>query len=133
MLAGHRIGRRNRARQLAGLWRSYRQDGDDRTSRPVPTAMRRGSAFALRTASAGFEWGKTRPLMFFQKSAEFGVLSSEGHLCVIHTSMVILTMTPLQLLLGSGLRITRLSPTRSRVEQGHQANVCLVNGQPGGV
>jgi hypothetical protein len=59
-------------------------------------AVRRGSTRALRTASAGLEWGKTCPLMLFQQSAEFGVLRSEGSLCVVHTAMVILTMTPLQ-------------------------------------
>jgi len=32
--------------------------------------------------------------MFFQESAEFGVLRCEGSLCVVHTAMVILAMTP---------------------------------------
>jgi hypothetical protein len=85
-----------RAALLAGLLGTYCQDGSDRTSGPVPMAMRLGSTRALRTASAGLEWGKTCPLMLFQQSAEFGVLRSEGSLCVVHTAMVILTMTPLQ-------------------------------------
>ena len=59
-------------------------------------AMRRGSTRALRTASAGLEWGKACPLMLFQQSAEFGVLRSEGSLCVIHTAMVVLALTVLQ-------------------------------------
>jgi hypothetical protein len=32
--------------------------------------------------------------MFFQKSAEFGVLRWQVSLCVVHTAMVILTMRP---------------------------------------
>jgi hypothetical protein len=38
--------------------------------------------------------------MFLQKSAEFHVLRSERSLCVVHTAIVILTMTPLQILFG---------------------------------
>jgi len=34
--------------------------------------------------------------MLFQQSAEFGVLRAEGSFWVVHTAMVILTMTPLQ-------------------------------------
>jgi len=40
--------------------------------------------------------------MLFQQSPEFLVLRSDGDLCVVHTAMVILTMTPDNHPFGSG-------------------------------
>jgi hypothetical protein len=94
--------------RLAGLWRTYRQDGCDRTARPVPAAMRWGAARTLRTASVGLEWGQTCPLMLFQQPPELSIFSSEKSLCVVHLAMVLLTMMPRQPPFAAGLQL-RLS------------------------
>jgi hypothetical protein len=68
--------------------RSDRQDNCDRTSGPMPAAMRWGRAATLRAASAGLDGSEARPLMLFQQSAELGVLRPQGSLCITHTVMI---------------------------------------------
>ena len=75
--------------KVVGRWRAHRQNSRDRTSRPVPAAMRRGCTRTLRTASAGLNGGETCPLMLFQQSAKLGVLRPQGSLRVVHIAMIV--------------------------------------------
>jgi hypothetical protein len=68
--------------------RSDRQDNCDRTSGPMPAAMRWGRAATLRAASAGLDGSEARPLMLFQQPTELGVLRPQGSLCITHTVMI---------------------------------------------
>ena len=68
--------------------RRDRQDNRDRTSGPMPAAMRRGRTATFRAASTGLDGNQASPLMLFQQSAELSVLRPQGSLCIAHTVMI---------------------------------------------
>src|SRR5262249_20320201 len=74
--------------RVVGPWRAHRQDSRDSTSGPVPAAMRRGCARALRTAPGGLNGGETCPLMLVQQPAKLGVLRPQERLRVVHITMI---------------------------------------------
>jgi len=75
--------------RVAGRRRAHRQDSRDSTSGPVPAAMRRGCARALRAAPGGLNGGETCPLMLIQQPAKLGVLRPQERLRVAHTAMIV--------------------------------------------
>ena len=75
--------------RVAGRRGAHRQDSRDSTSGPVPAAMRRGCARALRAAPGGLNGGETCPLMLIQQPAKLGVLRPQERLRVAHTAMIV--------------------------------------------
>ena len=76
---------------LKVVWqrRTQYQDCLYRAAWPMPAATRWRRAGTLRAASGGLEGSEAGPLMLLQESAQFGVIRSQGSLCVIHTAMIV--------------------------------------------
>src|SRR5215510_11921 len=75
--------------RVAGRRGAHRQDSRDSTSGPVPAAMRRGCARALRAAPGGLNGGETCPLMLIPQPAKLGVLRPQERLRIAHTAMIV--------------------------------------------